>query len=96
MSLGLRQQKAAVTSGYWPLLRYNPSLRDVGKNPFQLDSRPPAISLEQYAYKEGRYTMLAQSDPKSASDLLGLAQKDVNRRWRLYKNLAAMSDTEVT
>ena len=96
MSLGLQQQKAAVTSGYWPLLRYNPSLRDVGKNPFQLDSRPPAISLEQYAYKEGRYTMLAQSDPKSASDLLGLAQEDVNRRWRLYKNLAAMSDTEVT
>ena len=31
---GLEQQKLAVQSGYWPLMRYNPGLRDSGKNPF--------------------------------------------------------------
>ena len=36
---GLEQQKLAVQSGYWPLMRYNPALRETGKNPFQLDSR---------------------------------------------------------
>ena len=27
MSQGMAQQKAAVLSGYWPLMRYNPELR---------------------------------------------------------------------
>ena len=43
---GMEQQKAAVHSGYWPLIRYNPALREQGKNPFQLDSRPPVDSAE--------------------------------------------------
>ncbi|MGA8780072.1 MAG: pyruvate:ferredoxin (flavodoxin) oxidoreductase, partial [Terracidiphilus sp.] len=43
---GLEQQKLAVQSGYWPLMRYNPSLREEGKNPFQLDSKAPSIRLK--------------------------------------------------
>jgi pyruvate/2-oxoacid:ferredoxin oxidoreductase beta subunit len=43
MAHGLNQQKLAVQSGYWPLLRYNPDLRKEGKNPFQLDSKKPRI-----------------------------------------------------
>ena len=39
MAHGMEQQKAAVNSGYWPLFRYNPTWRQQGKNPFQLDSR---------------------------------------------------------
>ena len=42
---GLAQQKAAVLSGYWPLLRYDPRLRRDGKNPFQLDSAAAQHSL---------------------------------------------------
>src|SRR6266568_814181 len=38
---GMEQQKAAVQSGYWPLLRFNPALAALGKNPLQLDSAPP-------------------------------------------------------
>jgi hypothetical protein len=38
MEHGLRQQKLAVESGYWPLLRFNPLLKDVGQNPMILDS----------------------------------------------------------
>ena len=61
---GLEQQKLAVQSGYWPLMRYNPSLRESGKNPFQLDSRAPSIRLKEYAYREARYTMLARGNPE--------------------------------
>ena len=64
---GLEQQKLAVQSGYWPLMRYNPILRDEGKNPFQLDSRAPSIRLKEYAYREARYTMLARSNPELAA-----------------------------
>ncbi len=90
MSFGLAQQKAAVLSGYWPLLRYDPRLRGDGKNPFQLDSPPPSIPFRDYAYQEARYTMLARSNPDVAAELLTAAQDDVNRNWRVYTSRAAM------
>jgi len=90
MMHGLEQQKAAVLSGYWPLMRYNPALRREGKNPFQLDSKAPSIPLKQYAYQEARYTMLVRSNPEAAARLLALAQEDVDRHWRVYSNRAAL------
>jgi pyruvate-ferredoxin/flavodoxin oxidoreductase len=87
---GMDQQKAAVQCAYWPLLRYNPELKKQGRNPLVLDSKAPAVPLKQYAYNETRYTMLAQSDPATAHELLECAQQDVNERWRLYEHLAAM------
>ena len=90
MAFGMEQQKAAVLSGYWPLMRYNPALRAQGKNPFQLDSRAPSIPLEKYAYQEARYSMLARSDPQAARKLLKLAQEDVERQWRVYSTQAGI------
>jgi len=87
---GLEQQKLAVQSGYWPLMRYNPALRLEGKNPFQLDSRAPSIRLKDYAYREARYTMLASSNPELAAELLKEAQDDVERQWRVYSARAGM------
>jgi pyruvate-ferredoxin/flavodoxin oxidoreductase len=87
---GLEQQKLAVQSGYWPLMRYNPALREEGKNPFQLDSRAPSIRLKDYTYREARYTMLARSNPELAAELLKEAQDDVERQWRVYSGRAAM------
>jgi len=87
---GLDQQKLAVQSGYWPLMRYNPAVREEGKNPFQLDSKAPSIRLKDYAYREARYTMLARSNPKLAEELLREAQDDVERQWRVYSARAAM------
>ncbi len=88
---GLEQQKAAVQSGYWPLFRYHPDLRKQGKNPLQLDSRAPSLPLEKYIYNETRYTMLAHSNPETARKLLERAQEDVESRWRLYEQWAAMT-----
>jgi pyruvate-ferredoxin/flavodoxin oxidoreductase len=87
---GLEQQKLAVQAGHWPLFRYNPVLLKDGKNPLQLDSKAPSIPLEKYAYNETRYTMLVQSNEEAAERLLKLAQQDVNSRWKMYEQLAAM------
>jgi pyruvate-ferredoxin/flavodoxin oxidoreductase len=87
---GLDQQKLAMQSGYWPLFRYDPRLASEGKNPFQLDSRPPSIKLKDYVYNETRYTMLAKSNPEQAHHLLDLAQKDVLDRWKIYENMVHM------
>jgi len=92
---GLDQQKAAVLSGHWPLLRFDPRLAREGKNPLQLDSKAPTLPLERYAYNETRYTMLAHSDPDAARRLLDLARDDVAARWRYYEYLAAMPGAAV-
>ncbi len=90
MAHGLDQQKAAVHSAYWPLFRYNPALAGEGKNPFQLDSRPPALPLEKYIYNEARYSALTHSSPETAALLLAEAQQDVNLRWKLYEHWAKL------
>ncbi len=87
---GLEQQKAAVQSGHWQLMRYNPALAAQGKNPLQLDSKEPTLPLEKYIYNETRYTMLVRSNPEAAKELLESAQKNVESRWKLYKHLASM------
>ncbi|MEO8954709.1 MAG: pyruvate:ferredoxin (flavodoxin) oxidoreductase [Ktedonobacteraceae bacterium] len=89
MSKGLKQQKLAVQSGYWPLYRYNPALHAKGKNPLILDSKEPTIPLEQFAYNETRFRMLLQTDEKRAEALMKLAQQDVRDRWFHYHELAA-------
>nr|WP_201774661.1 pyruvate:ferredoxin (flavodoxin) oxidoreductase [Kiritimatiella glycovorans] len=85
---GLDQQKLAVSSGYWPLYRFNPELADEGKNPLVLESKEPSTPLEDYAYNEIRYKMLERSKPEHARRLMALAKEDVSKRWELYKRWA--------
>ncbi|MCL2608686.1 MAG: pyruvate:ferredoxin (flavodoxin) oxidoreductase [Treponema sp.] len=88
MSKGLDQGKTIVTSGLWPLYRYDPRLKEQGKNPFQLDSKDPTTSLEDYMYKENRFSSLRVSDPARADSLMNKARAQVERTWREYKYLA--------
>jgi pyruvate-ferredoxin/flavodoxin oxidoreductase len=91
---GMDQQKAAVQSGYWPLIRFDPRRVKEGKNPLQLDSKPPSLPLKQYVYNETRYTMLAHSNQEAAQRLLELAQEDVLVRWRMYEQWAGVKNDE--
>jgi pyruvate-ferredoxin/flavodoxin oxidoreductase len=96
MTTGFEQQKAAVASGAWTLYRFDPRLAAEGKNPLQLDSKEPTISLEEYAYKENRFKMLTQTDPERAKALLASAQNDVRARYNLYKQMAEIRYGEQT
>ena len=87
---GLAQQQRAVTSGHWPLLRFDPRTATSGKFPLTLDSKPPKIAFTDYAYRETRYRTLTAIDRDAAERLAEAAQRDVNLRWRLYEQLAAM------
>jgi pyruvate-ferredoxin/flavodoxin oxidoreductase len=88
MRLGMKQQDLAVASGHWPLIRFNPTLRTVGANPFHLDSPRPTITLKEYAYNEIRYKALSQSKPAEAAKLVEMAQKVATERYRSYEALA--------
>ena len=88
MAKGMVSQKGAVDSGHWPLYRYNPVLALDGKNPLKLDSKPPKIKFEDYAYLETRYKMLTKSNPEEAKRLMVLAESDVKKRWRWFEDAA--------
>jgi pyruvate-ferredoxin/flavodoxin oxidoreductase len=89
MTTGYGEQKKAVESGHWPLYRYNPELTLQGKNPLQLDSKDPTISLADYVYNENRYKMLQRSNPEVSKQLIEQAQKVVNERFKMLKLLAS-------
>ena len=85
---GMRQQRLAVASGYWPLFRFNPVMRTVGERPFRLDSPRPAIPFREYALNELRYRALERSHPETAGELLAQAQQVILEKYRQYEELA--------
>jgi pyruvate-ferredoxin/flavodoxin oxidoreductase len=91
MQKGMKQQDLAVACGYWPLFRYNPAMRDIGENPFLLDSPRPTIPFRDYAYNETRYRALAQSRPEEAAMLMAAAQSALLEKYRSYEEMAGWS-----
>jgi pyruvate-ferredoxin/flavodoxin oxidoreductase len=86
---GMKQQRRAVASGYWPLFRYDPRMREAGMNPFQLDSTRPRLPVEDFAYQELRYRILTHTHPEDARVLMRQAQAAVDERYRIYEDIAA-------
>jgi pyruvate-ferredoxin/flavodoxin oxidoreductase len=78
----------AVDTGFWPLFRFNPLLAEEGKNPLQLDSRPPSQPVEEFMYKQNRFRALQLSDPDRAEVLLSALREDVITRWRYFEQMA--------
>lgn len=87
---GLNQQKLAVKTGYWPLLRYDPNLEKEGKNPLKLDSQVPSLPIDDYTYNETRFKILLKSNPKVGKKFMAELQEYVTRRWNYYKYLSEM------
>jgi pyruvate-ferredoxin/flavodoxin oxidoreductase len=89
MRHGLDQQYAAVASGHWPLIRYDPMVRAANGNPFLLDSPRPRMQLSDYRKGELRFRALANRDPTEADRLGDLAQQIVRQRWQIYEEMAS-------
>ena len=87
---GLDQQKLAVSSGHWPLYRYDPRRRVAGENPLKLDSPPPKTSLANYRKNEVRFLALEKMHPQRAREFAAHAERIARRRYDTYQQLAAM------
>ena len=90
MTEGMNYQKMSVDSGAWILFRYDPRLKDEGKNPLTLDSKEPTLPLEEYMYSENRFRRLTRTHPERAAMLLEAAKKDVAERFKMYQQWAAL------
>jgi len=89
MGKSQEEEKLAVECGYWPLYRFDPRLAAQGKNPFQLDSKEPTGSLQDFLMGEVRYASLVQSFPEEAKRLHAQLAVDVKERYEIYKKMAA-------
>lgn len=80
----------AVEAGYWHLYRYNPELKEQGKNPFTLDSKEPKASFREFIEKQVRYTSLQKAFPEIAEELFEKAEQEARERYENYKKMAEM------
>ncbi len=90
MGTSVAQEKKAVEAGYWHLYRYNPLLKEEGKNPFILDSKEPTASFKEFIKGEIRYSQIMNVYPDSADELFTQAEKHARERYETYKRLAEM------
>ena len=81
------EMKRAVECGYWNLFRYNPTLKEQGKNPFTLDSKAPAGGYQEFLMNEARYSSLTRSFPERAKDLFEKNEKAAMERWEHLQKL---------
>ncbi len=89
MQRSLDQQKNAVLSGHWPLLRFDPRLKAQGKPALIMDSGDsPEIALKEYMYEELRFKLLELTDPETAAALLKQAEAGIKERLALFKMLS--------
>jgi pyruvate-ferredoxin/flavodoxin oxidoreductase len=88
MRYSQQEGKKAVESGYWQLYRFNPLLKEQGKNPFVLDSKEPTGNFRDFIMGEVRYASLAQFFPDVAGKLFEQAEKEAKERLEGYKRLA--------
>ncbi len=84
----MEEQQRAVQSGYFPLYRFNPSLKSEGKNPFILDSKTPSLSLEEFMLNENRFASLLKTRPQDTKELWTQAQKEVEEGYAIYQKLS--------
>jgi pyruvate-ferredoxin/flavodoxin oxidoreductase len=89
MGFSQEQTKRAVESGYWQLYRFNPLLKEEGKNPFSLDSKEPTRSFREFIDSEVRYASLSKAFPDEAEALFAKTEKDAMERLDSYKRLAS-------
>ncbi len=94
MSLCMEEEKLAVESGYWQLYRYNPSLKEQGKNPFTLDCKAPSVDYESFILRENRFAALKKERPQVAEELFAQAAKESRERYAFYQKLSTIFEEE--
>ena len=89
MTKSQMEMKKAVDTGYWQLFRYNPTLKEEGKNPFTLDSKEPTEDYQSFLMGEVRYASLAKQNPEAAKVLFEKNEQDAKEKREFYKEKAS-------
>jgi pyruvate-ferredoxin/flavodoxin oxidoreductase len=91
MANGAAQQKMAVTTGVWPLYRFDPRRLVKGEPPLHLDYGPPKGRVADYMRNESRFRQVERSDPERYKHFVAESQAQAQRRYAVYQQLAGIS-----
>jgi pyruvate-ferredoxin/flavodoxin oxidoreductase len=98
MAMGASQQKLAVSSGVWPLYRFDPRRIANGEPPLHLDYGPPKTKVSEYMGNESRFRTIERADPARYKAFVAESQAAAERRYAVYQQLAGIkvpvSDTK--
>ncbi|CAB4253366.1 similar to Saccharomyces cerevisiae YJR137C MET5 Sulfite reductase beta subunit, involved in amino acid biosynthesis, transcription repressed by methionine [Maudiozyma barnettii] len=84
----LKESKIAVESGYWPLYRYDPSIKN-DEDVFKLDSSNIRKELQDFLDRENMLTLLTQKFP-SIEPFIQQSASDAITRKNELRNKAAL------
>jgi pyruvate-ferredoxin/flavodoxin oxidoreductase len=93
MSTAQTEEKNAVAAGYWHNFRFDPRLKEEGKNPFQLDSKAPTANYQEFLMNEVRYSSLSRQNPERAKQLFEIAEKNAAEKYAHLVKLSTLYDT---
>jgi pyruvate-ferredoxin/flavodoxin oxidoreductase len=88
LRFGAEQQKLAVSSGVWPLYRYDPRRVARGEPPLVIDMPPGRTTVADYMRNETRFRMVEKIDPERFRRLATAARDHAARRVALYEQLS--------
>ncbi len=88
------ESKLAEACGYWQLFRFNPALKEQGKNPYTFDSKEPTGDYMEFLKSEVRYSSLARNFPDKAEAMFQQSEKQAKEKYAFYKKLTAQYEVE--
>ena len=91
MAFGVEQQKLAVSSGIWPVYRFDPRRLGLGQAPLQLDAGAPKTPVLDYMRGEARFRMVEKQDPARFRRLAAAAQRAAVERVSVYEQLSKLT-----
>ena len=88
MGFSMRNMEEAVKAGYWHLYRFNPELKEQGKNPLTLDSKEPQGNFREFIMDQVRYAAIAKQFPEQAEELFQMTEEHARQKYAELKKLS--------
>ncbi len=84
-----QQQELAVSTGHWPLYRYDPRREEAGKNPLSLDSQKPSVSYREMVQNEPRFRGLVKHMDSDSGETVAFYDKELRKHYAIFEHLAS-------
>ena len=94
MSEQHQQQELAVSTGHWPLYRYDPRNEAQGKNPLTLDSAKPSVSYSEFIRNEPRFRGLVKEMGADSGQILASYDDELRKHYAHLERMASGTDND--
>jgi len=89
MTCALEHERTAVSTGYWPLYRFDPRRAEAGQPPLVLDSPPPTGDVAQFMAGETRFRVTDTRDHERYQELVSHVRDEIANRFERYREFSS-------